>query len=835
MTAQPVPALGLDLDQARRFIERVYADAPGHLSVCAATGSGPMRSEALDTIDDALAAIERFDRIEPQGIYLRTTTLTAKPARGRRGGAEDTRAFTGLWSDLDFGTVGHKPSASGRPLPPTADEAWRIVKESGLPEPSLWVHSGGGLYAWWTLEAPVELDDTNRAAIATLSAQWQQALGRSAERLGYDYGTGVGDLARVLRIPGTINRKAGTERPCVITEDTGQVFVLSDFTDALDRVTPAATASPAAPARRETFPVAPRTGASAFDLLDEHATFTDILTGAGWTLHNGRHGQDVDQCWTRAGNPDHACSAHTLTANPHVLVVFSEAAGLPTGGGQALTRGRVFAHLWHHGDERAAALDLFAAISRRPSTTAAAALPLPRETRNVHTINTVGDLHQLEQAADDQAPTVAPDPADEPFDLERDDFWTARPELEHIRQFARARIASPWATLGVALARVTAHVEPHYVLPPIVGGEVGLNLFIAVTGPSGSGKGAATAAARDAINFGNYATLTEPNVGSGEGIVHTYMARTKAKDGDTAGTEIHTTRALFHAAEVDTLAALKGRQGSTLLPVLRDAWMSDRLGFQNADPTRRLILPPHAYRLSLIVGVQPARANVLLDDADGGTPQRFLWLPSTDPGMPDTRPDEPDAWPWHKPDPRTHITHPGTGRYRTPVCTTAVTAIEQAARARARGETDALDGHALLNQLKTAAALALLAGRANITGDDWHLSETVMTISNHTRAHVQRALTAAARANAEARGHAEAVRTITVNEAVTEHATKRVARTIRRKLTDEWTAHNALRKQVAARDRHHFEDAIERLHTAGDIDIDNTDNGLRYRLAGATK
>ena len=75
---------------------------------------------------------------------------------------------------------------------PNEDEARRIVTASGLPAPSLWVHSGGGLYPWWLLDTPTLVDDANRDGLEAMSALWQQALQRSAHRLGYDYGAGVG-------------------------------------------------------------------------------------------------------------------------------------------------------------------------------------------------------------------------------------------------------------------------------------------------------------------------------------------------------------------------------------------------------------------------------------------------------------------------------------------------------------------------------------------------------------------------------------------------------------------------------------------------------------------
>jgi hypothetical protein len=171
-------------------------------------------------------------------------------------------------------------------------------------------------------------------------------------------------------------------------------------------------------------------------------------------------------------------------------------------------------------------------------------------------------------------------------------------------------------------------------LPPIVGGKASLNMFVGLVGPSGSGKGAAEAVAADALDVGY---IVSHNVGSGEGIAHGYKHRVKGElewnDDDHA--------VLFSVPEIDSLAAQGDRKGATLMPQLRSGWTGEQLGFGYADPTKRIIVEAHQYRLCLVAGIQPARAACLLDDADGGTPQRFLWLPATDPDAPDVAPAEP--------------------------------------------------------------------------------------------------------------------------------------------------------------------------------------------------
>ncbi len=241
-------------------------------------------------------------------------------------------------------------------------------------------------------------------------------------------------------------------------------------------------------------------------------------------------------------------------------------------------------------------------------------------------------------AADEQEPEQVGTSPHLPVDLAG--FWAERPVLEHLHSYARARMVSPWALLGVSVVRALAVVPPHVVLPPIVGTHASLNFFVGLVGRSGAGKGAAEGAGHDALDVGPVEVFT---ASSGEGLAHLYAHREKkevVRDRDAV---------LLTVPEVDTLVALKSRQGSTLLPALRSAWSGERLGFSYADPDKALPIERHSYRLGLVLGVQPGRAAPLLDDADGGTPQRFLWMPTTDRDAPDELPAAPAQWPVKRP------------------------------------------------------------------------------------------------------------------------------------------------------------------------------------------
>jgi hypothetical protein len=69
-----------------------------------------------------------------------------------------------------------------------------------------------------------------------------------------------------------------------------------------------------------------------------------------------------------------------------------------------------------------------------------------------------------------------------------DEFWTARPVLEHIRAAARARMAPPDAVLGAALARQGAYATPGDGVDLGIGRPTPFTVFAVLYGPPGAGK-----------------------------------------------------------------------------------------------------------------------------------------------------------------------------------------------------------------------------------------------------------------------------------------------------------------------------------------------------------
>jgi hypothetical protein len=134
-------------------------------------------------IGDHLQQLERDRKMLPYfGVALRR-----EPTHGRY---ENCKALTCVFADCDFkehGEAAVRAAVAALPYPPT-----------------LVVNSGNGLHLYWLLTEP--LTDLTRAS--KLLDLWVRAIPVA------DWG--VNDVARVLRIPGTLNHKYDPPRPCVV-------------------------------------------------------------------------------------------------------------------------------------------------------------------------------------------------------------------------------------------------------------------------------------------------------------------------------------------------------------------------------------------------------------------------------------------------------------------------------------------------------------------------------------------------------------------------------------------------------------------------------------------
>lgn len=147
-------------------------------------------------------------------IYT-SVCLTHPGAKGGRPLASESRAIAGLWLDID---VDGGPENKKGGVPDLA-AAWRLA--NAIVHPTVCVHSGYGLHAWYLFDQPwlfYRVEDQQAAALA--SAQWYHLHRTVAAREGWGL-DGTHDLARLLRLPGTFNGKGGAKVPVTIGEARG--------------------------------------------------------------------------------------------------------------------------------------------------------------------------------------------------------------------------------------------------------------------------------------------------------------------------------------------------------------------------------------------------------------------------------------------------------------------------------------------------------------------------------------------------------------------------------------------------------------------------------------
>ncbi|HEX8915029.1 MAG TPA: hypothetical protein VF796_21935, partial [Humisphaera sp.] len=153
-----------------------------------------------------------------------------------RGGSADVVAVTGLWADVD---VAH-PVHAKKNLPPTSTDALLLIGDVGV-EPTIVVDSGHGLQAHWLFPEPwlLATDDDRRAA-QDLSNAFKVTLRRHAAARGWAVDS-VADLARVMRVPGTSNRKEPDDvRPVTVHTADGERCGIEDLRAVLLPHAPAA-------------------------------------------------------------------------------------------------------------------------------------------------------------------------------------------------------------------------------------------------------------------------------------------------------------------------------------------------------------------------------------------------------------------------------------------------------------------------------------------------------------------------------------------------------------------------------------------------------------------
>ena len=194
------------------------------------------QTEWFELTDEGMKALsERAEehRQDSRDVYISMAAFDSN-AQGRSN--ENARLIPGLWLDLDCYS-----SSTSKNKGLSSEEAMKFI-ETMEPKPSMVVDSGGGYHVYWLFESSIDAQKHQE-----LPGAW---VAHCSRRVGKELDH-VGDLARVLRLPGALNFKSQPPKPVTLQFcDTSRRYGPQDFARCLapsdaPRPSRPATATPA--------------------------------------------------------------------------------------------------------------------------------------------------------------------------------------------------------------------------------------------------------------------------------------------------------------------------------------------------------------------------------------------------------------------------------------------------------------------------------------------------------------------------------------------------------------------------------------------------------------
>ena len=162
-----------------------------------------------------ISAAEKAFELCNEGIDV---YFGVNPRTGKGGKKENIEWVSTFHAEIDYGTDGHRK----KPLYSNYEETLEAINRFEY-EPTLIIHSGGGLHCYWVLSSPIHVRETGVVQIEAINKKLSALIGGDS---------GTQDISRVLRIPGTYNFKLpDNPRPVTLVANSGKTYDLDDFKD----------------------------------------------------------------------------------------------------------------------------------------------------------------------------------------------------------------------------------------------------------------------------------------------------------------------------------------------------------------------------------------------------------------------------------------------------------------------------------------------------------------------------------------------------------------------------------------------------------------------------
>lgn len=210
----------------QEFFELLYDSRPdgSYLLVWAPVAAGK-GGESI-WFSDIDAAADHI-RASKSNIYFQVGLSGADYGPRQRCTVDSERpivALPALFADIDFGEDGHK----GKKYPPTIEDAMGLIHGTGY-DPTVVVHSGHGLQAYWVFKEVWETDtDAERFKAILLLNRLKVSIQDRAAQHGWQVDS-VQDLVRILRPPESWNTKGEPVQVKIIDIDESRQYNPDDL------------------------------------------------------------------------------------------------------------------------------------------------------------------------------------------------------------------------------------------------------------------------------------------------------------------------------------------------------------------------------------------------------------------------------------------------------------------------------------------------------------------------------------------------------------------------------------------------------------------------------
>lgn len=193
------------MSQHRAFFEELFGENPGRDRFVQLWTKADKTTHYFPTSKQA----GEFAEKHPRDLYVGVSLARKKYGPRHRAPAAESAGIAGVWADIDVNGGPENKTGAAPTLEVAAELAFSVL------EPTLLVHSGYGLQGWWLFEEGPWFFETReeREQGARMAAGWIALHRQRAQALGFGIDA-TQDLARLLRVPGTLNCKGGQEAPC---------------------------------------------------------------------------------------------------------------------------------------------------------------------------------------------------------------------------------------------------------------------------------------------------------------------------------------------------------------------------------------------------------------------------------------------------------------------------------------------------------------------------------------------------------------------------------------------------------------------------------------------